>query len=127
MNPGSTLKFILIILSTVTIIGCASVPLSGVKQAALADNVSTAIALDQGLPEVNPLGFPATVVIKILVIEWAKTQPETDRRFVETAATALWTGAAVNNFVLIIGGGSLLSPVVGVATAAVLWHKGSNK
>ena len=123
----STLKFILIILSTVTVIGCASVPLSAVKQAALADNVSTVVALDQGLPELNPLGFPATVVIKILVIEWAKTQPETDRRFVETSATALWSGAAVNNVVAVIGGGSLLSPAVGVVAAVLLWSKVSNK
>ena len=120
-------KFILIILSTVTIVGCSSIPLSDVKQAAIADNVSTAIALEQGLPELNPLGFPTTVVIKILVIEWAKTQPETDRRFVETSATALWTGAAVNNVVAVIGGGSLLSPVVGVVTAIQLWQRSADK
>lgn len=123
----STLKFILIILSTVTIIGCSSIPLSAVKQAALADNVTTAVALEQGLPELNPLGFPATVIIKIFVVEWARTQPQQDRQFVERTATALWSGAAVNNFVLIIGGGSLLSPAVGVVTAAILWQRSADK
>lgn len=110
-----------LIVSYISLVGCASVPLSAVKQAALADNLSTVVALEQGLPELNPLGFPATVVIKISVIEWAKTQPDQDRQLVERIATALWSGAAANNFAAAIGGGGFISPALGVFTALWLW------
>lgn len=115
-------RAIILLVLYIGLVGCSSIALSPVQQAALADNASTAIALRQGLPELNPLGFPATVLIKISVIEWAKTQPEQDRQVVERVATALWAGAAVNNFAAVIGGGALLSPALGVFTALRLWR-----
>lgn len=114
----------LLVASTVLVLAtaCSTVPLAPMKQAALADNVSTVLAESQGFDEINPLGFPATVVLKLAVIEYSRQLPPEDRQFVERVSVAVWGGAAVNNVSLIFGLSSALAPVVGIAAAALLWQ-----
>jgi hypothetical protein len=93
------------------------------KQAALADNVSTVLAESQGFAEINPLGFPATVVLKMAVIEYSRQLPPGDRQFVERVSVAVWGGAAANNVSLVLGSGSAVAPLLGIAAAIYFWGK----
>ena len=102
---------------------CTTIQLPRIQQAALADNVSTAIAESQGFVEINPLGFPATVVLKIAVIEYSKQLPPNDRRFVERVSVSVWGGAAVNNVSLVLGSGSAVAPLLGIAAAIYFWSR----
>jgi uncharacterized membrane protein len=100
--------------------GCSTVPIAPIEQAALADNITTVIAHSQGLRELNPLGFPATIVLKLAVIESRQYLSEPHQAVVDRTAVAIWTGAAVHNTVILFS--QSLAPVAGVITVIYLWN-----
>lgn len=114
------LKSLYITVALLFITGCSSIPLASIKQAAIADNVTTAVAVSQGYRELNPLGFPATVVLKLAVIESRQYLSEQNRDIVDHTAVALWSAAAVHNTVILFS--QTLAPVAGVITMIYLWN-----
>ena len=76
---------------------------------AIADGVSTAIGLAVGAAEMNPLGPVVAIGVKVAVMKYASTLPDTERPALHAAAASLWQGAAVNNVCVaasILSGGS---------------------
>ncbi len=114
------LKSLYTIAALLTVTGCAAVPIEPITQAALADNITTVIAHSQGYRELNPLGFPATVVIKLAVIESRQYLSEPHRAMVDRTAVTVWSAAAVHNTVILFS--QALAPVAGVITVLYLWN-----
>lgn len=96
-------------------------PHPNVQTAAVADTASTLIAFEHGFVEANPLGFPATIVAKLLVIyAISPNLNEPDRRVVDAAAAILWTGAAAHNTALVLGAAMPASAIIGSAVGLVV-------
>jgi hypothetical protein len=83
--------------------GCTTIPT--VEEATLFDTVTTVAGLSRGATELNPIGPAGTVLFKLLYINgmFLNRNEQNDR-----TASALWTGAAVNNFVQLLMPGNLL-------------------
>ena len=102
------------------LVGCTTIEsttgVPRIYQAAIADTVSTSIALNQGARELNPLGFAGASIGKLvyLYIRSDLTQEEQSRY--DRLATSLWTGAAASNTLqlLVPGSGLLLGLGVGI-------------
>ena len=86
------------------------------------DTVSTAVALDHGFVEANPVGFPATIVFKAIVIYAMRPFfSESERGLVDRAASTVWTGASVNNIALVLGAATPVAISAGVITGIAIF------
>jgi hypothetical protein len=96
--------------------------------AAVADGVSTKLALAAGGIESNALvaGFPMGLVAltgaKILIVKYAETLPEADKRVVVKAASATWGGAAFNNLLVMLAAPPPLAIAAGIVVAIITWR-----
>jgi hypothetical protein len=103
------------------------------RTAAVADGVTTALALSSGAMEMNPLvstsplGLLALTGAKIGLMNFAKTLPEQDKRMVLKTSTALWSGAAVNNLMVLMAAPTPLAVVAGVLVGVLSWRHSSNR
>jgi hypothetical protein len=103
------------------------------RTAAVADGVTTALALSSGAMEMNPListsplGLIALTGAKIGLVSFAKTLPEKDKRMVLKSSTALWSGAAVNNLLVLMAAPTPLAVVVGVVVGVLSWRQSNAK
>jgi hypothetical protein len=103
------------------------------RTAAVADGVTTALALSSGAMEMNPLvstsplGLIALTGAKIGLVNFAKTLPEQDKRMVLKTSTALWSGAAVNNLMVLMAAPTPLAVVAGVLVGVLSWRHSSNR
>ena len=94
---------------------------------AVADGVTTAVGLAAGAVELNPLGPVLGIGMKVVLFQYAKSLPESERPRVYAAAASLWQGAAANNLCVaasLLSGGSF-APVclaVGVAWGVKKWR-----
>jgi hypothetical protein len=101
-------------------------------QAAVADGVSTGLALSAGAIEMNPIistspvGLIALTGAKIGLVKFADRLPEHDKRLVIKTTSAVWGGAAVNNLMVLMAAPSPVAIVAGVV-AGVLWWRHSNR
>jgi len=101
-------------------------------QAAVADGVSTGLALSSGATEMNgllspsPLGLVALTGAKIGLVKFAERLPENDRRLVVKTESSLWGGAAVNNLMVLMSASSPVAIAAGVV-AGVLWWRHSSQ
>ena len=117
------LRTITALVTVLIVTGCAvtnTVKEYPLESAAVADTASTLWALNNGYAEANPLGFPATIAIKIAVIALKDQLTACDRNSVEQWGTGLWMGAAVNNSLLALTANTLISPIMGLITALVI-------
>jgi hypothetical protein len=113
---------IISILLAVLLTGCSTVYKPSLRESAVADTVSTAIALEYGnnLREVNPMGFPMTIVGKVGIIYYAENYAESElRKSIEKYGSSFWSGAAVNN-ILIMVTSPQISLLLGVITTFYL-------
>lgn len=100
--------------------------------AAVADGVTTGLALSAGALEMNPLisTSPAGLVMltgaKIGLVKLADRLPEDEKRVVIKTSSSLWTGAAVNNLMVLLSVPSPAAIAVGVV-AGVLWWQHSTR
>jgi len=107
--------------------GCVTVESAAgvdrVYQATAADTLSTAIALNQGGVELNPLGFHGSTMGKLFYLYIRKDLPEDVRQSYDRTATAVWTGAAANNTlqILVPGVGLGASLGLGIWVALSIW------
>jgi hypothetical protein len=94
------------------------------RDMAIADTVSTEIALNVGAQELNPLGFPATIIGKILVINWIQQLERCeDQQQIDHWAAMLWGSATANNLLIPL---EIWSPGLGaiviVITALIIYQ-----
>jgi hypothetical protein len=103
------------------------------RTAAVADGVTTALALSAGAMEMNPLvstsplGLIALTGAKIGLVNFARTLPEQDKRMVLKTSTALWSGAAVNNLLVLMAAPTPLAVVAGVLVGVLSWRHTSSR
>lgn len=95
--------------------------------AAVADGVTTGIGLASGAVEMNPLVSPsplgvlAMTGLKIGLVKYAETLPEEDKRTALKAGAAVWSGAAINNLLVLAAAPTPLSVVAGVIMGIATW------
>ena len=101
-------------------------------QAAVADGVTTGLAVSAGALEMNPLvstspvGLVALTGAKIALVKYADRLPEDEKRTVIKTSASLWTGAAVNNLMVLLSAPSPAAIAAGVV-AGVLWWRHSTR
>lgn len=101
-------------------------------QAAMADGVSTGLALSASAAEMNPLisTSPVALVVltgaKIGLVKFAERLPEGQKRLVIKTSGAVWGGAAINNLMVLMAVPSPVAIAAGVA-AGVLWWRHSTR
>lgn len=110
----------------------AFTPEDATVTAAVADGVTTIVALSSGAVEVNPLVFASPVGVvaatgmKYGLVKYAETLPEQEKRTTLKTATALWGGAAVNNLFVLLAAPPPLAVIAGVVGGIMAWnHMGS--
>ena len=97
-------------------------------RAAIADGVTTGIALASGAVEMNPLvvtspvGLIALTAGKIGLVKYAEGLPESDKRLVKKSSTAFWSGAAANNIMVLLAAPPPFPLLAGVAIAVLGWR-----
>jgi hypothetical protein len=86
---------------------------------AIADTATTVVALHKsGVVESNPIGFPATVLLKGIIIGYLHYYPNES---LDRAAGSAWWGAAANNLAVVMGLTNPVSIVIGVGVGVGLW------
>lgn len=97
-------------------------------RAAVADGITTGLALSAGALETNPLvsttplGLIALTGAKIALVKYAETLPEPDKRMVVKLSSSLWGGAAVNNLLVLLSAPTPLSVLAGLLMGFYTWH-----
>ena len=101
-------------------------------QAAVADGITTGLAVSSGALEMNPLisTSPAGLIVltgaKIGLVKYADRLPQNEKRMVIKSSSSLWTGAAVNNLMVLLSAPTPLAVATGVI-AGVLWWQHSSR
>lgn len=99
--------------------------------AALADGVTTKLALSAGAVEANPLapaspmGMVALTGAKVLIALYANKLPENEKRFVIKTSSSAWGGAAVNNVLVLMAAPPPIPIVAGIMMGIIFWHQSS--
>jgi hypothetical protein len=101
--------------------------------AAVADGVTTGMALSAGALELNPLiptspvGLIAVTGIKIGLVKFAETLPEEEKRTTLKASSAIWGGAAVNNLMVLMAAPPPLPAIAGLLMGFATWVHMANQ
>lgn len=121
-----------------TLVGCATTDLPPPEQrideldkaamhSAVADGVSTGLALSAGAVEMNPmistspLGLVALTGAKIGLVKFADRLPKQQKRLVIKSASAVWGGAAVNNLMVLISATPIAAVGAGIIAGTLWW------
>lgn len=102
-------------------------PESSAIAAAIADGVTTNLALSVGAVEANPLiytspmGLVALTGMKIGLVKYAETLPESEKRLTLKSSSALWGGAAVNNLMVLFAAPPPFPVIAGVIMGIATW------
>jgi len=119
------MKNILIALTLVTLTACST---TGVRpptmtEAVVADTATTAIALAHGATELNPLGLAGAVLGKVAVFAVTESGavPDQQAKDIKRYASAVWTGAAVNNLIQILFVTSPIGLSIGLGVASAIF------
>jgi hypothetical protein len=95
--------------------------------AALADGVSTKLALAAGGLEANPvagsfpMGLAALTGVKVLLVLYADKLPEKDKRFAIKTSSSVWGGAAINNLMVMMAAPPPIPIVAGIVMGIIAW------
>ena len=98
-------------------------------KAAIADGVTTGVALAAGAVEMNPLvnpsplGLVALTAAKVGLVRYAADLPEGEKRLVMKTTTAAWGGAAVNNLLVLVAAPPPFPLLAGLAMAVISWRR----
>lgn len=102
-------------------------PESSTIAAAIADGVTTNLALSAGAVEANPLiftsplGLVALTGMKIGLVKYATTLPEPEKRLTLKSSSALWGGAAANNLMVLFAAPPPFPIIAGVIMGIATW------
>ena len=91
------------------------------EDAAMADTATTAIALAQGNSEMNPVGFAGTIVFKIIYFLNRDKLSDDDKKKANHIATSVWSGATLNNLIVIFGGATGVAIPIGIIGGTVVY------
>lgn len=95
--------------------------------AAVADGVSTQLAFSAGAVEANGMAasFPLVALTgaKILLVKYAETLPEEEKRLVMKTSSATWGGAAINNLLVWAAAPPPVPIVAGIIMGLILWRE----
>lgn len=94
----------------------AQCPRPTLTEAAALDVVSTVAAVAEGARETNPLGLVGSTILKGLVL----SREEEINDETKTIMSALWTGAGVNNIMVLFGAGFYPAIVLGVIVGTMV-------
>ncbi|MES2976893.1 MAG: hypothetical protein V4731_00595 [Pseudomonadota bacterium] len=92
------------------------------QDAAIADTATTALSLARGLTEANPVGAVGAVAAKLITGGLIQELDEEEQAFASHSVSALWGGAAANNFCWLLGAGPMCF-AAGVARGLQLWSE----
>lgn len=99
--------------------------------AAVADGVTTGLALSAGAVEMNPiiaptpLGLVAMTGMKIGLVKYAETLPQDEKRLAIKSSSAAWGGAAVNNLMVLMAAPPPVPLIAGLIMGFITWkHMG---
>jgi hypothetical protein len=101
--------------------------------AAVADGLTTNLALSAGAIESNPMistspiGLMALTGMKIGLVKYAGTLSEPDKRLALKSSSALWGGASINNMAVYLSASPLTSIVAGILMGIATWVHIQNK
>lgn len=101
--------------------------------AAVADGITTGLALAGGAVEMNPLvptsplGLIGLTGAKIMLVKYANTLPEDEKRTVLKTSTGLWSGAAMNNLMVLLGAPPPIPLFAGAIMGVMAWRHADNK
>jgi hypothetical protein len=101
--------------------------------AAVADGVTTGMALSAGAIETNafinatpigatPIGLIALTGMKIGLVKYAETLPQEEKRTVMKTSSALWGGAAINNLMVLMAAPPPFPILAGLLMGFVVWN-----
>lgn len=115
-----------LVLLSVLATGCSSLPRANTEEAfiagAVTDTVATQIALNQpGLAEGNPIGFAGATAVKGLMYLYAKQYPE-EAEGMYRLGSAAFTGAGVNNLLLVAGASTGIGALVAIITGLFIYN-----
>lgn len=89
-----------------------------VEAAAALDIATTAIGLQNGARELNPIGFAGTTAVKLLIIPYINSIEDKDeRKDAQNFLSSMLTGASVNNVLAIFG----VSPVISLTSGYMMY------
>lgn len=89
-----------------------------VEAAAALDIATTAIGLQNGARELNPIGFAGTTAVKLLIIPYINSiEDEEKRKDSQNFLSSMLTGASVNNVLAIFG----VSPVISLTSGYMMY------
>jgi hypothetical protein len=110
----------ILILIVCMLVACTSIrDQTHALNGAIADTATTVAALHKsGVVESNPMGFPATVLFKGIMVTYLHYYPNDS---LDKAAGSIWWGAAANNIAVVIGLTNPLSIAIGVGVGVGLW------
>jgi hypothetical protein len=100
---------------------------------AIADSVTTHIALNSGGVEKNalvntsPAGLVALLALKLGLLELAERLPENERAMAIKTSAAVWGGVSVNNLLVAASVGGAAPVVVGAAFGYWMWEHTSDR
>jgi hypothetical protein len=110
-----------------------SSPETNAVVAAMADGVTTGIALSSGALEMNPaisttpLGLVALTTGKILLVKYADNLPKEEKRLVIKTSSAAWGGAAFNNLMVLMAAPPPIPIIAGILVGFATWKYVENE
>ena len=93
------------------------------KDGMIADTATTIVGVyGFGLVETNPLGVVGSTVLKAVALAYTEDLPKEKQQEFSNKAGAFWSGAAVNNVMVILGAATPISIIIGVISGIVFYN-----
>ena len=111
--------------------GCATTDVPSHRdpyKAAVVDAATTAAVLAKGGVELNPVGFPATNVLKAAYLIYFRPRlSEEDKQIFDRWTSTVWWAASANNLLqFLIPSSVYVSATIGIATGVYLYNLEDN-
>jgi hypothetical protein len=92
-------------------------------QAGIADTVTTIVALNKGATEMNPLGFVVATLGKCILVFYVNDELEGKlKEEFEKGESSVWTGASVNNLLVLLHANPVTSITAGIIAGIIVWN-----
>ena len=89
----------------------------------IADTATTIVGVHGfGLVETNPLGLVGSTVLKAVALAYAEDLPKEKQQEFDNKAGAVWSAAAVNNVMVILGAATPVAIIIGVISGIVFYN-----
>jgi hypothetical protein len=110
----------------------ANLPKKQAMTAALADGVTTGLALSMGAVETNPvlgsapISMIAATGVKFAILKYADSMPLEQKRFTLKASSSVWGGAAINNILVLLAAPPPTALIAGLVMGFLTWKQMDN-